>query len=103
LGDPRATGAVTDCLDHGNRDLRRAAAAALDHLAPAAAGDRLFAALDDDDWEVRLAAVRALRQIASPRAVAALAGAAASDPDPLVRNAAAQSVSSAHRGTDEEL
>ncbi len=103
LGDPRATGPVTDCLEHGNRDLRRAAAAALDHLAPAAAGERLFAALDDDDWEVRLAAVRALRQIASPRAVAALAGAAASDPDPLVRNAAAQAASSAHGGTDEEL
>jgi len=92
LGDARGADAVEERMDSADRELRRAAAEAFRLVAPPAAAERLAAALHDADWRIRLSAVRALGRLDAPLAADALRAARDGDPDPLVRQAAAEAL-----------
>lgn len=95
LGDARGGEALARRMDEPEREVRRAAAAALQQAAPPAAAGRLREALGDPDWRIRLAAARALARIAPPGVQQALERTREADPDPLVRQAAAQALGEA--------
>jgi len=80
----------TRALSDPNPEVRTKAAAGLERMGPAASAavPQLTTTLRDPDTWVRLGAVRALGRIGSAASVAAL-GAAAQDPEEMVRSAAA--------------
>lgn len=90
LGDAGGTDALVHHLDHGDRETKRLAAGALSRIAPPAATRRLIAALGDADWRVRLAAARTLARLDAPEAAEPLRTLRETDPEPLVRRAAAR-------------
>lgn len=92
LGDARAAMPLGGHLASEDRDVRRTAAFALAKVAPPDAIHGLVGALQDSDREVRHAAVQTLQRLGGREALVALDGAATSDPDPLVREAALSAI-----------
>jgi HEAT repeat protein len=102
LGDPRAAEPVAAHLRDRDRDLRLTAAFALRELGSDRVVGFLLQALDDPAWAVRHAAVRTLGAVGAPAAAERLRELARRDPDPLVREAAAEATERLGTGQQEE-
>ncbi|MBW7863189.1 MAG: HEAT repeat domain-containing protein [Candidatus Hydrogenedentes bacterium] len=92
LGDARAIDPLTEALGDANRNVRKAAAAALERLGVFEVEPHLRA-LQAKSAEVRLKAARALGQLGDPRAVQPLIQ-TLGDPDTPVRRAAVSALES---------
>jgi HEAT repeat protein len=101
LGDPRGAAPVAEHLRADDRDVRLTAALALRDLATPAVADALLRALEDPMWSVRLAGVRAVNSIGLHGARPRLQHLSSTDPDPLVREAAAAAVAQLDLAVDQ--